>query len=250
MALRDEDLEQAAALPLFAGFPRGALDRLLEGALAQHYPKGTLLFAQGQIPDFLHILLEGGVELVGCDSDGRREAAIDILEPVDLFIPAAVLTATPYLMSARVIEPARVLLLPAASLRAEIARRPELALAMLATMSRQFRRMVRQLKDLKLRTATQRLGCYLLTLAERQEGKQPVVLPHGKKLIASRLGMTPENLSRAFAQLGAHGVTLKGRTAVLADVEALRRACHPDPLIDRVEGALTIPIEVSRPERA
>lgn len=243
MALRSDDLPPVAQLRLFAGFPEPARDRLLERALVQRFPKATLLFAQGDLPDFLHVLLEGGVELVGSGQGGRREAAIDILEPVDMFIPAAVLTATPYLMSARVIEPARVLLLPAARLRGEIGRNPELALAMLATMSRQFRRMVRQLKDLKLRTATQRLGCYLLTLAERQGDTGVVVLPYGKKLIASRLGMTPENLSRSFAQLRAQHVTLKGNRVTLGDLDALRAAAPTDPLIDHVEAELSIPVD-------
>ena len=247
MALQPDDRARAARLPLFARAAGPALDRLLRGATVERFPKGALLFAQGQAPGFLHVLLEGNVELIGV-GEGGREATIEILEPVDVFIPAAVLTAAPYLMSARAIEPARVLLLPAAALRREIARDPRLALAALAAMSRQFRGMVRQVKDLKLRTASQRLGCYLLTLAERQgvvgaDGGAVVVLPHDKKLIAGRLGMTPESLSRAFAQLRCHGVAPHASRIELADLAALRAACRTDPLIDRVEAELTVPVD-------
>ena len=58
------------------------------------------------------------------------------------------------------------------------------------------------------------------------------MLPHDKRTLASRLGMTPENLSRNLANLGAHGVTGSGREIMIADREALRRWAKPNPLID------------------
>jgi CRP-like cAMP-binding protein len=51
----------------------------------------------------------------------------------------------------------------------------------------------RQVKDLKLRTAAQRLGCYLLARA-----KDPEQLPFNQRLLAARLSCCQENLSRAL----------------------------------------------------
>ena len=44
--------------------------------------------------------------------------------------------------------------------------------------------------------------------------------------------MTPENLSRAFASLGSHGVTVRGPTVSIARLDALERLAQPNPLID------------------
>ncbi len=70
-------------------------------------------------------------------------------------------------MQARVLEPARFLLIAAAPFRAAVMGEPALAQALIASLAGQFRRMVRQIKNLKLRSAPQRVGCYILALARR-----------------------------------------------------------------------------------
>jgi CRP/FNR family transcriptional activator FtrB len=58
-----------------------------------------------------------------------------------------------------------------------------------------------------------------------------------KRLLASLLGMTPENLSRSIAALAAHGVTSEGRALVIQDREKLRRLAQANPLIEDFSGA-------------
>jgi CRP/FNR family transcriptional regulator, dissimilatory nitrate respiration regulator len=48
------------------------------------------------------------------------------------------------------------------------------------------------------------------------------VLPQDKVLIAARLNMQPETLSRVLARLRTHGVTTTGNRVVIEDVERLR----------------------------
>jgi CRP-like cAMP-binding protein len=52
-----------------------------------------------------------------------------------------------------------------------------------------------------------------------------VMLPVEKALLATRLGTTPENLSRAFANLRSAGVTTSGGTVTIVDMVRLRNAC-------------------------
>ncbi len=230
--MRSQDIHLIRHLPLFVEVPPDQMPELLQSALLQRFPPGTRLFGQGEVPDFLHILIEGVVELYAVSAEGR-ESTIELLSPVDSFILAAVLLDTEYLMAARVLEPARILMLPAQHLRGEITRRPKLALAMLASMAGQFRTMVRQIKDMKLRTGTQRLAAYLLRL--HRTGGTPVTLPASKRVLAGRLGMAPENLSRAFAALREHGVAVQGGTIQLTNIPALEAYCLPDALIDDPE---------------
>ncbi len=240
--MRPRDLEIIRALPCFEEFDDEQLSAITAGGLLQRFPRETVLFEQGERPDFLHVLVEGSVMLYGGTAEGR-ETVIEILTPVDTFILAAALTDTPYLMSAKVLEPSNILMLPARSLREHMATQPKLALIMLASLASQFRRMVRQIKDLKLRTSTQRLGAFLLRLAEPLEDGVTVELPVNKQVLASRLGMTPENLSRAFATLAEHDIQIKGRTVVIGSIERLRVYCNPDTLIDDVERDLKVVLD-------
>jgi CRP/FNR family transcriptional activator FtrB len=237
--MQPEDFEKLHEVSLFADLSVDTLRELTKGAFLQRFPAQTVLFRQGDVPDFFHVLLEGSVQLTGMAPD-QRETVVDILKPVDAFMPAAVLTNTANLVSAKVVHPARILMLPAPALRETIARDPQLSLAMLASLSRQYRSMVKQVKDLKLRTSTQRLGCYLLALAEENGSNGAVELPHDKRLIAARLGMTPESLSRAFSALRKLGVEVRGHRIRLVDVSKLRQYCMPDRLIDSREPDLKV----------
>jgi hypothetical protein len=50
-------------------------------------------------------------------------------------------------------------------------------------------------------------------------------------MLAGRLGMTPESLSRAFARLQAEGVSASGRQVTIADSARLQRYCAFDQLV-------------------
>jgi len=228
----DESTEPAAkSLPLFKGLEPAARTRLLEHALVHRVAPGTVLFEQGELPTFQHVVLAGSVHLFGRSSEGR-EVLIEIVRPPDLIIPAAVVTGAPYLMQARVLEASRFLLIQAAAFRAAVLKDPALAHAMIASLAGQFRRMVRQIKNLKLRSSAQRVGCYILTLSRRQNTPHQAVLPYEKNLIASELGITRESFSRALTALQREGIEVHGDTIAIFDADRLAAACDPDPLID------------------
>jgi CRP/FNR family transcriptional activator FtrB len=90
----------------------------------------------------------------------------------------------------------------------------------------------RELKSQKLRTSVERLANWIIReeTITGQDGQFDI--PFDKRTLASRLGMTPENLSRNFATLTRHGVEVHGRTIRITDMPALVRLAVPDPLID------------------
>lgn len=238
--MRESEIESIAQLPLFESLTPEYRDQLLRNSLIQRVPTGVTLFEQGERPDFLHILLEGTVELRAQDP-ARHEAVVEIVQPVENFILAAVVTDAPYLMTARTSARSRLLLIPAEQLRNDLRTEPGLALMVIGSLARHYRGLIRQIKSLKLRTSTERIGCFLLALAAEQKASGTVVLPYSKRLLAQRMGMTPENLSRAFAQLRERGVRLEGSRVIIDDMELLASHCHPDALIDDVEMGLTVP---------
>ncbi|MDE4910321.1 cyclic nucleotide-binding domain-containing protein [Methylobacterium sp. 092160098-2] len=204
---------------------------MFQHTLEHEVPAGTILFAQGEVPTFQIVVLSGSVQLFGRSRDGR-EVLIEVVRAPDLLIPAAVVTASPYLMQGRAPEPTRFLLIPADAFRDAVERNPHLAKAVLETLAEQFRRMVRQTKNLKLRSAAERVGCHILVLSERQGTPDRAILPYEKHMIASELGMTRESFSRALKALTKIGIGVAGQEIVIRDRARLTAVAKPDPMID------------------
>lgn len=227
---RGDELEVVARAPLFSGLPADVLERLSAHARVSRVPRGTPLFQQGDRAEVLHVLLDGQVGLLGSAGgpEGREpeQTVVEIMDAGEAFVFAAVLTGKPYLMGATTLSPCRLLELPREPLLAEIRSSPDLALAMMGSLARSFRHLVREVKDLKLKSASQRLALYLMGLTARRRGSVIVRLPHNKSVIAARVGIRPETLSRAFAQLREQGVVVDGHTVAIADLNALGRYCH------------------------
>jgi CRP/FNR family transcriptional regulator, transcriptional activator FtrB len=218
--------------------PAGTLRALADQAVLHRVPAGSQLFEQAETPVFAQFLLTGSIELLGVR--GRVETLIELLRPVDLIIPAAVLGGHPYLMRARVYEEAHLLLVRAEAFRAAVAADLALSRAILGCMIAQFRRQVRLQKNLKLRSTEERVGCYLVSLLGSSDTDTIVRLPVEKHLIASQLGMTRETFSRALSGMARFGMFVRGDTIQVANAAAARARFPLDPLIDGSEPISTL----------
>ncbi len=194
-------------------------------------PAGVQLFEQAEIPNVAQVLLRGAVELLAV-RDGE-ETLIELVRPCDLILPAAVLSRQPYLVRARVQSDAQLLMLPAEAFRRAVTLDHPLCLAVLACQAAQFRRQMKLAKSVRLRSAEERIGAYLLALCEAGGGRAQ--LPAEKRLIASQLGMTRETFSRALPAMSRVGLEVLGDRVQARDLAAARAAFPFDPLIDGVE---------------
>ena len=229
----DTAVDLVGTVPLFDRLDfslRRRIDDITQGVT---FEADELLVQQGAMPEFLYILLDGQVALSSTAADGTT-ALVEVLHPVDHFVLASVLTRLPYLMTARAVTSSRLLAVEAAGLLKLVEQEAPLANVLLYSVSREFRTMVRQVRDLKLRTAAQRLGCYLLARVKDADAvKADFRLPFDKGLLAARLGCRQENLSRAFAALRAYGVETHGARVILHDIPKLRALAVPDEMSDR-----------------
>ena len=228
--MRQTDCDTIRALPLFREMSEANFAALTAGAFLQRFPPHVSLIAEGDLPDFLHIVVDGSVELFATHSE--RETTLDIMKPVSTFILAAVIRDEVYLKSARTLTSAQILMIPAAAVREAFGRDAAFARAVVNELSERYRGVVRALKDEKLRTSVERLANWLLREDARQKHPQVLAMTIDKRTLASRLGMTPENLSRNLAQLARHGVRSSGRDIAVIDSQALRRFAAPNALID------------------
>ena len=127
--------------------------------------------------------------------------------------------------------------------------RPAFSFAVAQELSGCYRGLVRALKNPKLRGGVERLANYLITQRVRQGGEPTITLPHEKRVLASLLGMTPENLSRAFAALADYGVEVNGPQVTISRPVVLERLAKPDPLIDNHQPVTAAPVGKAQRER-
>lgn len=228
--MRPSDIEQIRALPLFRDMSDSHFAELIRAGFLQRFPEHVLLFREGEMPDFLHIVVEGNVEQFSVHAD--HETTIDILRPVSAFILAAVVQDDVYLKSARTIGPCRILMIPAEAVRAIFGRDAGFARAVVAELATRYRGIVRALKNQKLRTGTERLANWILDTDRHGGNHGRFTLPYDKRTLASLLGMTPENLSRNLGALSGDCIANEGRDIVITDRDKLTRCATPNPLID------------------
>ena len=220
---------------MFAGLDAGLLQQLAAMAELNEAAAGGELCRQGALAAHLHILLAGQITLSGTAPDGAA-TVVDVLSAPGHFVLAAVLTQMPYLMTAQALTPVRLLRLDAAALHTLLAHEPALAMSLLQHQALDCRAMVRQVRDLKLRSAAQRLGCYLLAqVADPMARSAAFRLPFEKGLLAGRLGCRQENLSRAFAVLRTVGVETSGMRVWLHDIPRLQNYAAPDERADPMQ---------------
>lgn len=209
-------------VPGFAQLDSQVLSDVATHGIVSEAGSGQVLFAQGGTPDSLYVLLDGRVSLTGTAPD-LSNTVIDILGPASSFVLANVLTDEPYQMGAEVISSSLLVQIAAQSMRDMVSRHPTAAIAMMRCMSAELANMTRQVVDLKVRVAAQRLGTYLLSLVKEPTATEAHFrLPVSKGLLAPWLGCRAENLSRAFTALRAYGVETHGSRVLLHDVPRLR----------------------------
>jgi CRP-like cAMP-binding protein len=222
LGLTDDDVAVVRGLPLFQGLGDPVLAHLLGGGLVRRYERRTLLFVQDEEASRFFVVLDGSVRLFRATPDGQ-DSTIALLGPGESLAEAAIFDSGRYPVSACVAEPARLLVVPAAGFLARLRQNPDLALNLLAAMSRHLRRLVAKIEQLSSHTALERVARFLLRLCPADQDWVEIELPQDKGLIAARLNMQPETLSRALARLRAHGVTTVGSRVVIADVARLQR---------------------------
>ncbi len=230
--MRQADLEEMRALTLFEGVADRHVEAMLKAAFLQRFPPMVELVRDGEPADFLHIIVEGQVEVYAAYGD--RETTIAVQGPGHAFIIAAVILDRVYLKSARALTAARILLLPAEAVRTAFAEDATFCRSLGREMALSYRAVVKELKNQKLRSSLERVANWLIACNATSGATGAFTLPFDKKILASRLGMAPEVLSRSFAALQAYGVEVNGPQIRLTDMHALVRLARPIATIDDV----------------
>ncbi|MCU9848821.1 Crp/Fnr family transcriptional regulator [Defluviimonas sp. WL0024] len=203
-------------------------DAVLDQSREVTFERGAALFLQGETADCIHIVVDGWVKLYRIAPNGA-EAVVCVFTRGQSFGEALAFQKRDYPVAAEAVTEARVILVPARVIAALIRETPELAMSLLAATFVHLHGLVSQVEQLKAQTGAQRVAEFLLELCPVEEGACTVTLPYDKVLIAGRLGIKPESLSRAFARLKEHGVSVRKNHAAIRSVGGLRAFAESDP---------------------
>jgi CRP-like cAMP-binding protein len=204
---------------LFSDLPEASLARLAEVAGLQRFSAGAYLFREGEDPDFIYSFVEGGVVLA--TGTGEKEAVIEFFGPGESVLLPAALLGLPYLVSARATTDGQALLIPASKLRKIVDEDVAVAAQCARMLSRHWRVLIGQIKEIKTRSALERVAHFLTSQTEKTSGAVSFALPGMKKEVATRLGITPETLSRSLRVLRKYGVEADGDTFRIGAIERL-----------------------------
>jgi CRP/FNR family transcriptional activator FtrB len=228
--MRSTDVPLIRSLPLFRDMADAHFDMLMRGAYVQSFPPQIELITEGDPSDFLHVVIDGSVELVA--GWNGRETVMETMRPISTFILAASIRNAPHLMSARTLEKTRIILVPSVDVRTVFDLDKAFANAVVTELAQAYRAVVKNTKDLKLRTSIERLANYLLRKYHLAGEPASFDLQIEKRRLASFLGMTPENLSRSIKSLQAYGVEIDGSTVRIKNAADLAGLAKPTRLID------------------
>ena len=215
------DLAVASQIPVFSGLTPEALDVLLAQARVINLRPGSMLFRQGEPATAFFIIVEGWIKLYRVTPAGD-EAVLNVFSKGQSFAEAVTFTSGHYPAMASAVTRTRLIMIPADHVIDCIRKMPEIALAMIASTSQQLHLMVSRIEQLTAQSGTQRVADFLISLTPCVKGPCTIVLPYDKSLIAGRLGLKPESLSRVFAKLRSVGIDVRASDVVVKDVATLQ----------------------------
>ncbi|CAA7624048.1 cAMP-binding protein [Candidatus Terasakiella magnetica] len=223
--LTTADLDLVARTAMLAGLDRADLALLMEGAHVASYTEVELLFSQGDKADRFFVVLEGRVNLFALTETGDH-SIIEVFNAICTFAEAAIFSAGSFPLNCEVMAGSRLVHVPASGFLKRLGDNRSLGLRLLAGLAYRQAQLIHEISEQKSKSPSQRLATFLLALAAKSGESERVRLPLTKAVLASRIGIAPESLSRALNRLKAYGVETHGREVEITNVEALRRLCR------------------------
>ena len=198
-------------------------ERLITQSHEQQCLSGELLIRQGQPAERFFLVLKGRVKLYRISADGQ-EKVVEIIQAGQTFAEAVMfMQRSEYPVCAETLEAVQLISFPNRLMLTMLQENPQACLHLLGHMSMRLHQRLGELETLTLQNATQRFALYLLQqLEDRAQETVNIELPLPKRLIAARLSMQPETLSRIMARLNQDGlIEMQGRNIHIPSITNL-----------------------------
>lgn len=208
---------------LFSAWPEALLNTLLTQSKKVTLGSGDILFVEKATANAFYLVLSGRIHLIAAAATGQ-EKIVEIIQINDLFAEAVAFLGGCYPVTAAADGPTTVLEIPLALFLEILEQKPQLMRQMLARLSMRLHFLVKELRHLSVESAEQRLVSYLLDMCPMVNSPAAIELPAKKAVVAARLGLTPETLSRVLTRIRKAGlIEMERRTITIPDPLVLRR---------------------------
>ncbi|HVI50503.1 MAG TPA: cyclic nucleotide-binding domain-containing protein [Candidatus Sulfotelmatobacter sp.] len=221
MQVTPADLTVLRCSPMLETMDETAFSALVGQGKIRAVHRGEALFHQGDAAQSLFVVLEGCLKVYRTSSEGvvtvRR-----IAETSDTLAEASAFIGGRYAAGAEAVWDSRLLELSADAVLMAFATSPALARSVAVLLSQRLERQMQELESAYWASAPQRLAAFLAEMFDADAGEVDTRLAFDKNVLAARLGMTPETLSRAFLALKDKGVRTHNRCVYIEDAQRLR----------------------------
>ncbi|MBB5576558.1 MULTISPECIES: Crp/Fnr family transcriptional regulator [Rhizobium] len=210
--------------PLCEGLNEHTVTNLLSLVEFRRFGPNECIVSEGE--DALHVffVVTGIVRLTRGRASGR-ETDVGICEPGDVFSEYLVPGGRSHALTAWAADSAEVAAIDLLQLRILAAEHPGVLLNLMRIASRHLVEAFECIAGDRSQTAAQRVANYFLRHCPRSATQASFRLPYRKRILAGKLGLAPEALSRAFSALSDVGVVVAGKTVRIDNVEMLRTIC-------------------------
>src|SRR3982751_3046584 len=210
----------------FCHLSEAALQRLESIKLTNIYPKGAVLFFEGQSPRGVFMLCRGRVKLSICSADGKM-LILRIAEPGEMLGLSAVVSDRLYKATAEILETCQINFIKKDDFLRFLREHGEACFRVAQHLSQNYHTAYVQIRSLGLsQSALEKLARLLLDWCQgsgtRTEQGIRLKLGLTHEEIAKMIGTSRETVSRLFSELkGRETIHLKGSTLIVRDTAAL-----------------------------
>lgn len=211
---------------IFCDLPTAALDSFEALKYASAYPKGALLFVEGQAPRGIFVLCKGRAKLSICSSDGKT-LILKIAEPGEVLGLSATISGKAYELTAETIDPCQVNFVKREDFLRFLKEHSEACFKVAEQLSEKYNAACHEVRSLGLsHSAGEKLARLLLEWSSKngealkQEPQMKLALTHEE--IAQMIGTSRETVTRLFADFRKRQILqTKGSTVVIRNKAAL-----------------------------
>lgn len=188
--------------------------------------QGEHLFEEGSEASHFYLVAKGQIKLYRLAPSGQ-EKVIEIVRPGQSFAEALMFLDLPtYPVHAQALTGGELFVIKNKGFLELLAGSVETCFHVMADISVRLKGLLNEIDALTLQNASLRLVNFLLYLVQEQEtgeGGVEITLPAAKNIIASRLSIQPETLSRILSNLSNKGlISVDGLNITVHDAEQLR----------------------------
>ncbi len=212
---------------IFCDLPSSALQSFENIKSATAYPKGAVLFVEGQSPRGIFVLCKGRVKMSICSTDGKT-LILKIAEPGEVLGLSATVSGKPYELTAETIDPCQVNFVKREDFLRFLKEHGDACFRVAEQLSEKYNNACHEVRSLGLsHSAAETLAKLLLEWSSRngetskQEPRLKLALTHEE--IAQMIGTSRETVTRLFAELKKRQIIQsKGSTLLIRNKTALR----------------------------